>query len=101
MSTTQSESRHQQPEAVSQTISTDIQKYTRMGWLIVLAGFGGFLVWALLAPLDKGVPLNGKVSVATNKKAVQYQDGGTVDAILVKEGSVVKAGDVLVRMNNV
>ncbi|EGL55343.1 multidrug resistance efflux pump [Methylophaga aminisulfidivorans MP] len=101
MSTTQSESRHQQPEAVSQTISTDIQKYTRMGWLIVLAGFGGFLVWALLAPLDKGVPLNGKVSVATNKKAVQYQDGGTVDAILIKEGSVVKAGDVLVRMNNV
>lgn len=101
MSTTQSESRHQQPEAVSQAISTDIQKYTRMGWLIVLAGFGGFLVWALMAPLDKGVPLNGKVSVATNKKAVQYQDGGTVDAILVKEGSVVKAGDVLVRMNNV
>ncbi len=101
MSTTQSEPSHQQPEAVSQTISTDIQKYTRMGWLIVLAGFGGFLVWALLAPLDKGVPLNGKVSVATNKKAVQYQDGGTVDAILVKEGSVVKAGDVLVRMNNV
>ncbi|MEC9411684.1 MAG: HlyD family type I secretion periplasmic adaptor subunit, partial [Pseudomonadota bacterium] len=32
----------------------------------------------------------------------RYQaDGGTVDAILVKEGSVVKAGDVLVRMNNV
>lgn len=101
ISTQQSESGHQQPEAVSKTISTDIEKYTRMGWLIVLAGFGGFLIWALMAPLDKGVPLNGKVSVATNKKAVQYQDGGTVDAILVKEGSVVKAGDVLVRMNNV
>nr|WP_320166357.1 HlyD family type I secretion periplasmic adaptor subunit [uncultured Methylophaga sp.] len=101
MSTTQSESQYEQPDAVSKTISTDIKKYTRMGWLIVLAGFGGFLIWALLAPLDKGVPLNGKVSVATNKKAVQYQNGGTVDAILVKEGSKVKAGDVLVRMNNV
>ena len=101
MSTTQPESQSDQPDAVSKTISTDIKKYTRMGWLIVLAGFGGFLIWALLAPLDKGVPLNGKVSVATNKKAVQYQNGGTVDAILVKEGSKVKAGDVLVRMNNV
>lgn len=101
MSTTQFESQYDQPDAVSKTISTDIKKYTRMGWLIVLAGFGGFLIWALLAPLDKGVPLNGKVSVATNKKAVQYQNGGTVDAILVKEGSKVKAGDVLVRMNNV
>ena len=101
MSTTQSEPQYVQLDAVSKTISTDIKKYTRMGWLIVLAGFGGFLIWALLAPLDKGVPLNGKVSVATNKKAVQYQNGGTVDAILVKEGSKVKAGDVLVRMNNV
>lgn len=101
MSTTQSESQYDQPDAVSKTISTDIKKYTRMGWLIVLAGFGGFLIWALLAPLDKGVPLNGKVSVATNKKAVQHLNGGTVDAILVKEGSKVKAGDVLVRMNNV
>ncbi len=101
MSTKQSEYHDHQPEAVSKTISTDIKKYTRMGWIILLVGFGGFLTWALLAPLDKGVPLNGKVAVATNKKAVQYQDGGTVDAILVKEGSMVKAGDVLVRMNNV
>lgn len=101
MSTKQSEYHDEQPEAVSKTISTDIKKYTRMGWIILLAGFGGFITWASLAPLDKGVPLNGKVAVATNKKAVQYQDGGTVDAILVKEGSVVKAGDVLVRMNSV
>lgn len=101
MNTKQSEYHDHQPEVVSKTISTDIKKYTRMGWIILLAGFGGFIIWASLAPLDKGVPLNGKVAVATNKKAVQYQDGGTVDAILVKEGSVVKAGDVLVRMNNV
>lgn len=101
MNTKQSEYHDHQPDVVSKTISTDIKKYTRMGWIILLAGFGGFITWASLAPLDKGVPLNGKVAVATNKKAVQYQDGGTVDAILVKEGSVVKAGDVLVRMNNV
>lgn len=62
---------------------------------------GSFLLWSSLAPLDKGVPLNGTVTVASNKKAIQHEAGGTVEAILVKEGDNVQAGDVLVRMNNV
>lgn len=88
-------------QADVEIISTDISKYVRLGWWIVVLGFGGSMIWASVAPLDKGVPLNGKVSVSTNRKAVQYQDGGTVDAILVKEGAIVKAGDVLVRMNSI
>lgn len=62
---------------------------------------GSFLLWSSLAQLDKGVPLNGTVTVASNKKAIQHETGGTVEAILVKEGDNVQAGDVLVRMNNV
>jgi len=85
-------------EVVDEALKTDIKKYTRLGWWIVI---GGFVLWASVAPLDKGVPLNGKVAVATNRKAIQYQDGGTVEAILVKEGDKVKAGDVLIRMNNI
>lgn len=82
-------------------VETDSTVYSRLGWLIVLLGVGGFFLWAALAPLDKGVPVNGTVTVAGNRKAVQHQTGGTVDDILVKEGDVVKAGQVLVRMNDV
>lgn len=82
-------------------VNMDARSQTRLGWWIVIAGVGGFLLWASLAPLDKGVPLSGTVTVATNKKAVQHLTGGTVQAILVKEGDVVKAGDILVRMNAV
>jgi protease secretion system membrane fusion protein len=82
-------------------VNTDARSHTRLGWWIVIAGVGGFLLWASFAPLDKGVPLSGTVTVATNKKAVQHLTGGTVEAILVKEGDLVKAGDVLVRMNAV
>ena len=88
-------------EAPSPEVNTDIKKYTRLGWWVVLGGLGTFLLWASFAPLDKGVPLSGTVAVASNRKAVQHQAGGTIEAILVKEGDVVKAGDVLVRMNNV
>ncbi len=80
---------------------TDARAYTRLGWWTVLVGLGGFILWASLAPLDKGVPLTGTVTVATSKKAVQHLTGGIVEAILVKEGDVVRAGEVLVRMNPV
>lgn len=83
------------------SIDTNISKYTRLGWWIIIFGLGGFLVWASNAPLDKGVPLTGTVAVASSKKAIQHETGGTVEAILVKEGDVIKAGEVLVRMNNV
>jgi len=82
-------------------IDSDTTWYTRLGWWIVVAGVGGFLLWASLAPLDKGVPLSGTVTVASNRKAIQHQTGGTIEDILVKEGDVVKAGAVLVRMNSV
>jgi membrane fusion protein, protease secretion system len=82
-------------------VNTDASAYSRLGWIIVLAGVGGFLLWAMFAPLDKGVPVSGTVTVASNRKAIQHQTGGTVEDILVKDGDVVKAGQVLVRMNDV
>lgn len=82
-------------------LNTDANSYARLGWLIVLLGFGGFVLWAMLAPLDQGVPLSGTVSVATNRKVIQYQSGGTVDSILVKDGDKVKAGQVLLQMNSI
>ncbi|SDY12729.1 HlyD family type I secretion periplasmic adaptor subunit [Nitrosomonas sp. Nm58] len=87
-------------DAVS-PVQTDETTHARFGWWIVLVGVGGFLLWATLAPLDKGVPLSGSVMVATNRKAVQHQTGGIVDDILVKEGDRVKAGQVLVKMNDI
>ncbi|HWJ95475.1 MAG TPA: HlyD family type I secretion periplasmic adaptor subunit [Telluria sp.] len=82
-------------------VNTDARSYARLGWIIVLLGVGGFLLWALLAPLDKGVPLQGTVAKESNRKSVQNQAGGTVQEILVKDGDSVKAGQVLVRMNAV
>jgi protease secretion system membrane fusion protein len=82
-------------------VNTDARAFSRVGWLIVLLGVGGFLVWALLAPLDKGVPMMGTVAKESNRQAVQHQTGGTIQQILVRDGDVVKAGQVLVRMNSV
>jgi protease secretion system membrane fusion protein len=83
------------------TVNTDARAYARIGWMIVLAGVIGFLLWASFAPLDKGVPMVGNVAKESNRKAVQHLTGGTIEDILVREGDQVKAGQVLVRMNAV
>jgi membrane fusion protein, protease secretion system len=81
------------------TVNTDSRSYARIGWLIVLFGVLGFLLWASFAPLDKGVPMSGTVAKESNRKSVQHPTGGVIQEILVRDGDVVKAGQVLVRMN--
>lgn len=82
-------------------VETDSSKYSRIGWLLVLFGFGGFVLWAALAPIDKGVPMSGTVAAQSNLQAVQHLIGGTVQQLLVRDGDVVKKDQVLARMNSV
>lgn len=81
-------------------VDIDDRRYSRLGWLLVLLGFGGFMLWAALAPLDQGVPAPGKVMVSGNRQAVQNLVGGVVNEILVRDGQEVKKGQVLVRMDD-
>ncbi|MFT0531904.1 HlyD family type I secretion periplasmic adaptor subunit [Castellaniella hirudinis] len=71
----------------------------RIGLLALFIGFGGFVAWAGFAPLDEGEPANGVVEVVGNRKTIQHLEGGTVDAILVRDGDRVKSGQVLLRLN--
>ena len=69
------------------------------GFLALLLGGIGFFVWAAVAPLSQGVPVQGYVKVEGNSKAVQHLRGGIVEEILVREGDRVKAGQPLLRLN--
>jgi HlyD family type I secretion membrane fusion protein len=67
-------------------------------WLVIgLFGFVG--MWAALAPLASAAIAPGKVILSGNHKTVQHLEGGVVDDILVREGETVKAGQVLVKLN--
>lgn len=71
----------------------------RVGLWALGIGFGGFLLWAGLAPLDEGVPGQGMISIDTKKKTVQHLTGGLVKEVLVGEGDHVKEGQLLVRLD--
>jgi protease secretion system membrane fusion protein len=82
-------------------VDTDPRRFSKLGWFLVLAGFGVFVLWAAFAPLDRGVPLSGYVAKESNRQVVQNAVGGSVQEILVKDGDIVKQGQVLVRLNPV
>lgn len=71
----------------------------RIGLWTLGVGFGGFLLWAALAPLDEGVPSNGVVTIDTKSKPVQHLIGGLVKQVNVREGEVVKEGQVLILLD--
>lgn len=82
-------------------LRTDSRSAARWGVIALVVGFGGFVVWAAFAPLDEGVPAPGVVSVESKRKAVQHLRGGIVRKIHVQEGSRVRAGDVLISLDDV
>ena len=71
----------------------------RQSGKVVILAFAIFLVWAVTAPLDQGVVIQGTVVVQGSRKAVQHPSGGVVSEILVREGDEVIEGDVVLKIN--
>lgn len=86
-------------DAVPSKALSDARRIGRVGLLALAIGFGGFLLWAGLAPLDEGVPGQGLVAIDTKRKAVQHLTGGIIKDVLVREGDEVKEGQLLIRLD--
>ncbi|MGE3934315.1 MAG: HlyD family type I secretion periplasmic adaptor subunit [Rhodospirillaceae bacterium] len=68
-----------------------------LGILIVLVG--GFGVWAALAPLSGAVVATGSFVATGQNKMVQHYEGGIIREMAAREGDLVEAGQVLLRMD--
>lgn len=73
-----------------------LMRWFMLSSLTVIFGIGG---WAVAAKVDSAVVTSGTFAVQSNAQAVQHLEGGVVGAILVKEGELVKEGQVLVRLD--
>src|SRR5437660_5006713 len=77
-----------------------IRKLNLTGLAIIALLVGGIGAWATTSQLAGAVIAPGTIVVESNVKKVQHPSGGVVGEILVKEGSEVKDGDVVLRLDD-
>ncbi len=83
-------------DAVMSTASTQrAQKLVRSALLVVVL----LIVWASLAKVDEVTKGEAKVIPSKQLQIIQSLDGGVVSDILVKEGQVVEAGQLLLKID--
>lgn len=79
--------------------SESIQRHIVAGSILVgvlVIGLGG---WASTAQISGALIAQGSIVVDTNVKKVQHPTGGVVGELFVRDGDHVKAGDVLIRLD--
>jgi HlyD family secretion protein len=86
--------------ATERTPRSSIRKLQLVGYSAIAVAVGGFGGWASTSEIAGAVIANGNIVVESNVKKVQHPTGGVVGEILVKEGSEVEAGQVLMRLDD-
>jgi HlyD family type I secretion membrane fusion protein len=79
----------------------ELTRIARTGGLVMVLGILVMGGWLVAAPLSGAVIAAGFVKVDMNRKVIQHQEGGIVKQVLVRDGERVKAGQVLVVIEDV
>jgi HlyD family secretion protein len=76
-----------------------IRAHMIVGLAVMLVLAGGFGTWASTVPISGALIAPGAVVVDSNVKKVQHPTGGVVGEVRVHDGDTVKAGDIVVRLD--
>lgn len=82
-----------------QQLSGSVAGYMLAGVAVTVLMVGGLGGWAATTEISGAIVAPGTVVVETNVKKVQHPTGGVVGEILVKNGMKVKAGDLLLLLD--
>ena len=69
-----------------------------VGYIALFALLGGFAMWAISSQIAGAIVAPGKIEVDGDRQIVQHEIGGVVLEILVDDGDIVRAGDLLFRL---
>jgi HlyD family secretion protein len=79
---------------------TSIRLHLIIGLAVVVVLAGGLGGWASTAEISGALIAPGSIVVESNVKKVQHPTGGVVGEVRVHDGDLVKAGDILVRLDD-
>lgn len=76
------------------------RRLRRIGMAVIVAVFGGFGLWAAVAPLSSAAIGQGVISVEQYRKTVQHLEGGIVREIRARDGQLVASQEVLLMLDD-
>jgi len=76
------------------------RKIIGTGRLVIILFFVVFMGWAAFVPLQSAIQAPGVIVVASHRKTIQHLEGGIVRQVLVHDGELVAAGQLLIRMDD-
>ena len=77
-----------------------VRRLELAGFGLIALLFGGAGVWASTTHIAGAVIAPGSIVVQSNVKKVQHPTGGVIAEIKVRDGDVVKAGQVVIRLDD-
>ena len=80
-------------------LETQMRRRLLMGLLLTVLLVGGLGGWGAVASISSAVIAPGLIVVDGHGKKVQHPTGGVIGEILVKGGSKVEAGDIVIRLD--
>ena len=85
--------------AVKKDARSSIRRHTRIGLIASFCLVGGLGGWSAMTELSGAVLAPGAIVVDSHVKKVQHPTGGVVGEIHARDGDRVRAGDVVIRLD--
>ena len=87
-------------EEKGRSASSSIRLHLVIGLAVIVVLAGGLGGWASTAQISGALIAPGAIVVDSNVKKVQHPTGGVVGEVRARDGTVVKAGDIVVRLDD-
>jgi HlyD family secretion protein len=87
-------------DAREQRVRRSIRLHVIVGLAVVTLLAGGLGTWASTQEISGALIAPGQIVVESNVKKVQHPTGGVVGEVRAHDGDVVKAGDIVVRLDD-
>lgn len=88
------------PKPAAKTVRDSIKFHLMLGLAIVLVLVVGLGGWASTVLISGALIAPGQIVVESNVKKVQHPTGGVVGEVRARDGDRVKAGDIVVRLDD-
>lgn len=93
---------NRQPRFLAQSVVLEevgIPGIIRVAILTVCLSVAGFVFWAAITVVDEVAATTGEVVPSGQVQTIQHLEGGIISEILIREGDLVEAGEILLRLD--